>query len=143
MCPAAARWNTASAHATETRPSWSPDDQQSKPLSDLERLAKAKIAACLMMLGGKLSIGNKQETQHERLLWRHWLGTRDFGLWCEAAGYEPQYVHQKAKAIDLGGIDFATSVMASGEWKREQRKRRRANILRRKIDHLKNETLAQ
>ena len=77
--------------------------------SDLERLAKAKLAMGLMMIGRRCPDGARYSMMNdETVMWHQWFGSEDFRLWCHTAGYDPDRVLRRAQQVAADGIAALT-----------------------------------
>lgn len=104
-CRPAAKYDAAPARALR-------DDSDSDWLSRKDtakdtpetRLAKAKLMVMLRNLAGsgREAGNNKDYLRHDAHNW--FFGNGDFQWWCEIAGFEPDYVREKARKVYENGL---------------------------------------
>lgn len=114
-CPPGIAMGVYGQHSSPTgkRGAYIPPEE---PENELTRLAKAKIGSCLILLGhGKSKVYKNEVLQIEL-----WLESEDFILWCESAGFDPDFIRRRAKVIKENGSYWRAK---SGKGKRyEERK---------------------
>lgn len=102
------------------------------PRTPEQKLAAAKILIHLQDLCGvttRVEAGQKFRVQHEASRWFfNPPGTTDFELWCETAGFHPDYVREKARSALATGIPRQRAVSTGNsknaqyqlEWQRRK-----------------------
>ncbi len=103
------------------------------PETDESKLAKAKLVIMLRNLGGQPveMYGNRSACiAHLRLTASRWFFERsDFNWWCEAAGFEPEYVRENARRIYEHGLPAKQKSTADiNAYMRTYQKRKRRNL---------------
>jgi hypothetical protein len=92
----------------ETDKVWLPSDEHSVVTIPEQNLAIAKLTVMLECLGGRCREVSPAQPHLRQLIideaHRWFFEKSDFEWWCEVAGYEPDYVREKAKRILENGL---------------------------------------
>jgi hypothetical protein len=72
--------------------------------SNEENLAKAKILTMLEDLSGKARSTPSERVKLQNEAYRWFFRPSDFEDWCDIAGFDPEYLREKAKEVHLNGM---------------------------------------
>jgi hypothetical protein len=98
-----------------------------------ENLAKAKIATMFEDLGGRARSGPGERLKLQNDAFRWFFRPSDFLDWCDTAGYEPEYIRDKARKVFERGLPQVR--VAAGTGKRyDERRAYRQSTGKQRVD---------
>ncbi|HEX4611075.1 MAG TPA: hypothetical protein VH092_22990 [Urbifossiella sp.] len=83
--------------------------------SNEENLAKAKIATMFEDLGGKARSTPGERFKHQNDAYRWFFRPSDFEDWCDTAGYDPEYIREKARQVYENGLPRTRAIAGTGK----------------------------
>ncbi len=111
ICPPMAARSLNLALAKRDDSNYQPFLERVQPKTELQQLACAKILAMLKLLGGdKKGTNGDGDYLNELNKARRWFfePNKDFDAWCDDAGFDPEYVRERARKVEGDRMPIAS-----------------------------------